>query len=300
MLGWRGASRYYDDNFREAFGLECEAVKRIRDVFGLKNLDVMIPVVRTLKEAKKVLKVMAKFGLEKEDEIINDRMRIYAMCEVPSNAILANQFLDLLDGYSIGSNDLTQLTLGIDRDSERIAKVYDERDPAVKILIKNVIEVCNRRNKYCGICGEAPSTYPEFTKWLVQQGIQSISLSPDVLVDMWSVIENAELRQVVTKKDIKRKTKHEKWTIHEDNSGEKKEVKNVKKKMVRLVAVAASGDSAKKDKEKVIEDEHENQNIRTLDPPSGKIPRIQEGENDEDEDEAARAARELRSRAGSS
>jgi len=178
MLGWRGASRYYDEKFKPAFLMECEAVKRVRDVFGLKNVKVMIPFCRTVEEGKKVLELMKKAGLEKG----KDGLEVYAMCEIPSNVVLAEEFLKIFDGYSIGSNDLTQLTLGIDRDSATLQKIGDERNKAVKEMIKKVIKICKQKKKYCGICGQAPSDYPEFAEFLVKEGIESISLNPDTVI----------------------------------------------------------------------------------------------------------------------
>jgi pyruvate,water dikinase len=182
MLGWRGASRYYDPDYRDGFALECEGVKMVRDEFGLTNLDVMIPFCRTITEAKKVIKEMEKNNLKREDQG-DDRMRVMCMCEIPSNVILAKEFLEIFDGYSIGSNDLTQLCLGVDRDSAIVSKVFDERDEAVKRLIKQTIEICNQMGKYVGICGQAPSDYPEFADFLVECGIQSMSLNPDSIVE---------------------------------------------------------------------------------------------------------------------
>ncbi|NIA03820.1 MAG: phosphoenolpyruvate synthase [Nitrospiraceae bacterium] len=179
MLGWRGASRYYSDKYKEAFALECRALEKVREVMGLKNVVVMIPFCRTIEEGKKVLAEMKKNGLEQH----KNGLEVYAMCEIPSNVILADQFLDIFDGFSIGSNDLTQLTLGVDRDSELVANVYDERNDAVVDLIGSVIEVANRKNKYIGICGQAPSDYPEFAEMLVRKGIKSISLNPDTVID---------------------------------------------------------------------------------------------------------------------
>jgi len=178
MLGWRGASRYYDEKYKPGFRLECQAVKRVRETFGLKNLVVMIPFVRTVKEAENVLATMAEFGLKQGEH----GLKVYGMCEIPSNVILAEQFLDILDGFSIGSNDLTQLTLGIDRDSELVSHLYDERNDAVKALIKQVVDVAKRKNKYIGICGQAPSDHPELCDFLVDIGISSISVSSDRLL----------------------------------------------------------------------------------------------------------------------
>jgi pyruvate,water dikinase len=178
MIGWRGASRYYMGNFKEAFGLECRAVLRVRNDMGLTNLQVMIPFCRTIDEAKKTIAVMAENGLRQKE----NGLKVIGMCEIPSNVILADEFLDIYDGFSIGSNDLTQLTLGLDRDSELVASVYDERNPAVKKLIKEVIDVANRKGKYIGICGQAPSDFPDFAQFLVEAGIHSMSLNPDTVV----------------------------------------------------------------------------------------------------------------------
>jgi pyruvate,water dikinase len=179
MLGWRGASRYYDPKFTKAFGLECQALKRVRNELGLTNVIPMVPFCRTVAEAEQVLAVMVKHGLTKA----KDRsLKIYMMCEIPSNVLLADTFLDYFDGLSIGSNDLTQLTLGLDRDSGIVAHVGNENDPAVKQLIASVIAVCKKRGKYIGICGQAPSDYPDFAAFLVEKGIDSMSLNPDVVV----------------------------------------------------------------------------------------------------------------------
>jgi pyruvate,water dikinase len=175
MIGWRGASRYYDENYREAFGLECEALKKVRNDFGLANVVVMVPFCRTVDEAKKVIEEMKSHGLVQGEE----RLKIYAMCEIPSNVILAEEFLDIFDGFSIGSNDLTQMVLGLDRDSELVSHIYSEKNPAVKRLIKHVIEIANKKGKYIGICGQAPSDFPDFAAFLVECGIGSISLTPD-------------------------------------------------------------------------------------------------------------------------
>jgi pyruvate,water dikinase len=178
MLGWRGASRYYDPKFQPAFEMECKAIKKAREEFGLKNIWVMVPFCRTPEEGRKVLELMKKFGLEKG----KGGLKVICMCEIPSNVILAEEFLEIFDGFSIGSNDLTQLVLGLDRDSALVAKVADERNEAVKELVKRIIEICQRKKKYCGICGDAPSTYPEFAKFLVKLGIPSMSLSPDAVI----------------------------------------------------------------------------------------------------------------------
>ena len=178
MIGWRGASRYYDEDFKPAFQMECQAIIRAREKFGLKNIWVMVPFCRTIEEGKKVLGLMAKNGLEKG----KGGLKVIVMCEIPSNVILADQFLKIFDGMSIGSNDLTQLTLGLDRDSGIVATVGDERNEAVKNLVKKTIQECKRKRKYVGICGEAPSTFPEFAEFLVEEGIESMSLNPDTVI----------------------------------------------------------------------------------------------------------------------
>lgn len=188
MIGWRGASRYYKEGYREGFALECKAIKKVREEFGLKNLKVMIPVCRTPEEGKKVLQVMKKNGLVQG----KDGLEVYVMCEIPSNVILADQFCDIFDGFSIGSNDLTQMTLGVDRDSPLVADIYDERNEAVKRMIAQVIRIAKTRKRKIGICGDAPSTYPEFAKFLVDCGIDSISLSPDAVMRTRLLIANYE------------------------------------------------------------------------------------------------------------
>jgi len=177
MLGWRGASRYYDEKFKPAFEMEVEAIKRVREKFGLKNVKVMIPFCRTPQEGEKVLKLMKEYGLERG----KDNLEIYVMCEIPSNIILADKFLEVFDGMSIGSNDLTQLILGLDRDSALVAKVGDERNEAVKEMVSKVIQECKKRKKYCGICGEAASL-PDFARFLVNCGIESMSVNPDSVI----------------------------------------------------------------------------------------------------------------------
>jgi pyruvate,water dikinase len=181
MIGFRGASRYVDPSFADAFALECRAVLRVRNEMGLNNLWVMIPFVRTLDEGRKVLDVLAENGLKSGV----DGLKIIMMCEVPSNALLADEFLDLFDGFSIGSNDLTQLTLGLDRDSSIVANLFDERDPAVKKLLSMAISAARAKGKYIGICGQGPSDHPDLAEWLMQQGIESVSLNPDTVVDTW-------------------------------------------------------------------------------------------------------------------
>ena len=180
MIGWRGASRYYDAKFKPAFGLECQAIKKVRDVMGLTNVKVMVPFCRTPEEGRKVIKAMAEFGLEQGE----NELEVYVMCEIPSNVILAEEFASVFDGFSIGSNDLTQLTLGLDRDSELVAHIFDERNEAVKRLVKQVIDIAHRHKprRKVGICGQAPSDFPEFADYLVECGIDSISLNPDVIL----------------------------------------------------------------------------------------------------------------------
>ena len=197
MIGFRGASRYYSESFKDAFKLECLAVRKVREEFGLKNLETMIPFCRTVDEAKKVLKVMKESGIERG----KDGMKINLMCEIPSNVVLADQFLDLVDGYSLGTNDLTQLTLGLDRDSELVADVYDERNEAVKDLVASVINKCNERGKYIGICGQAPSDYPEFAQFVVEQGIQTMSLNPDTVIK--TRLKVAEVEHKLANKPVK-------------------------------------------------------------------------------------------------
>jgi pyruvate,water dikinase len=184
MLGFRGAARYISEDFGEAFAMECEAIKRVRGEMGLSNVQVMVPFVRTLGHADRVTQLLAKHGLKRGQ----DDLKVIMMCEVPSNAILAEKFLEYFDGFSIGSNDLTQLTLGLDRDSglELLAVDFDERDPAVQALIAQAIKACLSQGKYVGICGQGPSDHPDFAKWLMAQGISSISLNPDTVVETWT------------------------------------------------------------------------------------------------------------------
>ncbi|MBS3912441.1 MAG: phosphoenolpyruvate synthase [Hydrogenophaga sp.] len=186
MLGFRGAARYISDDFREAFAMECEALKRVREDMGLDNVQVMVPFVRTLGQAQRVTELLAEKGLKRGE---ND-LKVIMMCEIPSNAVLATEFLQYFDGFSIGSNDLTQLTLGLDRDSglELLAKDFDERDPAVKALLKLAIGACKAQGKYVGICGQGPSDHPDFAQWLRDEGISSISLNPDSVVDTWKLL----------------------------------------------------------------------------------------------------------------
>jgi len=186
MLGFRGASRYVSAEFGEAFALECAAMKRVREDMGLDNVEIMVPFVRTTKQAERVIEMMAKLGLRRGE----NGLRLIMMCEVPSNAILADEFLAYFDGFSIGSNDMTQLTLGLDRDSgmELLAIDFDERDPAVTFMIERAIDACRKQNKYVGICGQGPSDHPDFAKWLVEKGITSISLNPDSVVQTWEML----------------------------------------------------------------------------------------------------------------
>ncbi len=181
MLGFRGASRYISEEFRECFELECEAIKRVRNKMGFNNVEVMIPFVRTLGEAEKVIELLAENGLRRGD----NGLRVIMMCELPSNAILAQEFLKFFDGFSVGSNDLTQLSLGLDRDSGIISHLFDERDPTVKVLLANAIKACKKANKYIGICGQGPSDHPDLAKWLMEQGIDSVSLNPDTVLETW-------------------------------------------------------------------------------------------------------------------
>ncbi|NCT81514.1 MAG: phosphoenolpyruvate synthase [Comamonadaceae bacterium] len=187
MLGFRGASRYISGEFQDAFAMECEALKRVRKDMGLTNVEIMVPFVRTVKQAEKVVGMLAEKGLKRAAAGGSDGLRLIMMCEVPSNAILAEQFLEHFDGMSIGSNDLTQLTLGLDRDSglEQLAGDFDERDPAVKALISRAIRACRATGKYIGICGQGPSDHPDFADWLAEEGIVSISLNPDTVIDTW-------------------------------------------------------------------------------------------------------------------
>jgi pyruvate,water dikinase len=181
MLGFRGASRYVAESFRGCFELECEAMKKVRNELGLTNVELMVPFVRTLGEARAVTELLAKNGLKRGE----NGLRIVMMCEVPSNAILAEQFLEMFDGFSIGSNDLTQLSLGLDRDSGLVAEIFDERDPAVRALLSMSIRACRRQGKYVGICGQGPSDHPDLARWLMEEGITSLSLNPDTVVSTW-------------------------------------------------------------------------------------------------------------------
>ena len=181
MLGFRGASRYRADSFRDCFDMECEALKRVRNEMGLTNVQLMVPFVRTVDEGKAVKELLEQNGLKRGE---ND-LKLIMMCEIPSNALLAEQFLEHFDGMSIGSNDMTQLTLGIDRDSALIADLFDERDPAVLALLKMAIDACRKHDKYIGICGQGPSDHPDLAEWLLEQGIESLSLNPDTVLETW-------------------------------------------------------------------------------------------------------------------
>jgi pyruvate,water dikinase len=192
MLGFRGASRYYDPRYRDGFALECRAMHKVRHEMGLTNLKLMIPFCRTVEEGRRVQAEMAKHGLKRGE----NGLELYVMCEIPSNVILANAFAEIFDGFSIGSNDLTQLVLGVDRDSEIVAHVFDERDPAVKTMIASVIQAAKAKGRKIGICGQAPSDYPEFAQFLVQQGIDSISLNPDVVLKTTVAMLEMEQRLV--------------------------------------------------------------------------------------------------------
>jgi len=188
MLGFRGASRYISESFRDCFELECRALKKVRGEMGLTNVEIMVPFVRTLGEASQVVELLASNGLARGQ----DGLKVIMMCELPSNAILAEEFLEFFDGFSIGSNDLTQLTLGLDRDSGIVAHLFDERNPAVKKLLANAIAACNKAGKYIGICGQGPSDHPDLARWLMEQGIESVSLNPDSVLDTWFFLAEAQ------------------------------------------------------------------------------------------------------------
>jgi pyruvate,water dikinase len=181
MLGFRGAGRYVADSFKDCFALECAAVKRVRNDMGLTNVEVMIPFVRTVAQAEAVVKQLASEGLKRGE---ND-LKVIMMCEIPSNALLADQFLEHFDGFSIGSNDMTQLTLGLDRDSGVVSELFDERNEAVKALLSMAIRAAKAQGKYVGICGQGPSDHEDFARWLMDEGIDSLSLNPDTVVQTW-------------------------------------------------------------------------------------------------------------------
>ncbi|MEW8508201.1 MAG: phosphoenolpyruvate synthase [Candidatus Thiodiazotropha sp.] len=188
MIGFRGASRYISDNFRACFELECRALKRVREEMGFDNVEIMIPFVRTLEEAARVIRLLEENGLKRGE----NGLKVIMMCELPSNAVLAREFLEYFDGFSIGSNDMTQLTLGLDRDSGLVAQSFDERNPGVKRMLEMAIQACNEAGKYVGICGQGPSDYPDLAEWLVEQGIQSMSLNPDTVIDTWRLLAGQE------------------------------------------------------------------------------------------------------------
>jgi pyruvate,water dikinase len=181
MLGFRGAARYIADSFRDCFELECRAIRKVRDEMGLTNVEIMVPFVRTLGEARQVVELLEAHGLQRG----RNGLRIVMMCEIPANAVLADEFLQYFDGFSIGSNDMTQLTLGLDRDSGIVAGDFDERDPAVKAMLHLAIQACRRAGKYVGICGQGPSDHPDLAAWLVSEGIESLSLNPDSVIETW-------------------------------------------------------------------------------------------------------------------
>ncbi len=188
MLGFRGASRYIASSFRDCFRLECEAMKTVRDTMGLTNVELMVPFVRTLKEADAVLEIMRSFGLERG----KNGLKVVMMCEIPSNAILADEFLQRFDGFSIGSNDMTQMTLALDRDSGLVMDAFDERDAAVKRMLSMAIQACRKAGKYVGICGQGPSDFPDLAEWLMNEGIESMSLNPDTVVETWLHLAKAK------------------------------------------------------------------------------------------------------------
>ena len=191
MLGWRGASRYYSDDYREAFALECRALERVRLRMGFTNVIVMVPFCRTPEEADRVLEVMAENGLERG----RDDLQVYVMAEIPSNVLQADEFADRFDGFSIGSNDLTQLVLGIGHDDDRLTHLFDERSPAVKKMITMLLETAHAKGRYVGICGQGPSDHPDLAEFLVEQGIDSMSLNPDSVLEVVERVAEAESRR---------------------------------------------------------------------------------------------------------
>ena len=188
MIGFRGAGRYLAENWRDCFDLECEAIKKVRNEMGLKNVQLMIPFVRTVKQASEVIDLLAENELKRDGDL-----KIIMMSELPSNSILAEEFLEFFDGMSIGSNDMTQLTLGLDRDSSLVSDIFDERDPAVKKMLEMSIDACQKSEKYIGICGQGPSDYPDLAAWLVEKNIESMSLNPDTVIETWMAIAGKEL-----------------------------------------------------------------------------------------------------------
>ncbi|GMR21591.1 MAG: phosphoenolpyruvate synthase [Gammaproteobacteria bacterium] len=197
MIGYRGTTRYLSPQFRESFAMECQALKSVRDDMGLLNVQVMVPFVRTLDEASAIIDLLAENGLRRGE----NGLKILMMCELPSNAVMAEEFLQYFDGFSIGSNDLTQLTLGLDRDSGLVAHLFDERDPAIRKMLLMAIKACQKHNKYIGICGQGPSDYPDFAAWLVEQGISSLSLNPDTIIETWMDIAGRQKEKRLRKKD---------------------------------------------------------------------------------------------------
>jgi pyruvate,water dikinase len=195
MLGFRGASRYYHPRYRDGFALECRAMKKVREEMGLTNVKLMVPFCRTVEEGRRVLEEMARHGLVRGE----GGLEVYVMCEIPSNVILADEFAKIFDGFSIGSNDLTQLTLGVDRDSEIVAPVFDERNAAVKALIASVIHTAHLKGRKVGICGQAPSDYPEFARFLVEERIDSISLNPDAVLQTTLDLIEVEKTEEITR-----------------------------------------------------------------------------------------------------
>jgi pyruvate,water dikinase len=189
MIGFRGAARYVDESFRPCFELECRALKRVREQMGLTNVQIMVPFVRTVKEAQQVVELLAANGLRRGE----NGLKVIMMCELPTNALLADRYLQFFDGMSIGSNDMTQLTLGLDRDSAIMAKHFDERDDAVKALLAMAIQACRKAGKYIGICGQGPTDHPDLARWLLEQGIDSISLNPDTVVETWLFLAGNKL-----------------------------------------------------------------------------------------------------------
>jgi pyruvate,water dikinase len=189
MIGYRGAARYLSPEFADCFALECEALLYVRDTMGLSNIKIMIPFVRTVTEAEGVIALLARNGLRRGE----NGLQVIMMCELPSNAVIADAFLDHFDGFSIGSNDMTQLTLGLDRDSALVAATFDERDPAVKFMLSAAIKACKARGKYVGICGQGPSDYPDLADWLLDQGIDTMSLNPDTVVQTWTRLGQKQL-----------------------------------------------------------------------------------------------------------
>ncbi len=181
MLGFRGATRYLSETFRSCFELECEALRKVRGGMGLHNVDILVPFVRTVEEGRQVVELLAEHGLKRGHE----GLRVLMMCELPSNALLADRFLEHFDGFSIGSNDLTQLTLGLDRDSGIVAPLFDERDPAVKALLRQAIQACHRAGKSVGVCGQGASDHLDFVRWLVREGVDSVCINPDSVIKVW-------------------------------------------------------------------------------------------------------------------